>query len=78
MLLVYLEKYLEILQRFAIATILTMYLTRPLKVLKIYDAYVGYTRLSPLFDEMSLGADSDERKLYLRRLDTRFFYYLHG
>ena len=55
-----------------------MYLTRPLKVLKIYDAYVGYTRLSPLFDEMSLGADSDERKLYLRRLDTMFFYYLHG
>ena len=37
-----------------------------------------YTRLSPLFDEMSLAADSDERKLYRRLLDTRLFYYLHG
>ena len=34
-------------------------------------------RLNKLFDEMSLAADSDERKLYRRLLDTRLFYYLH-
>ena len=37
-----------------------------------------YTRLSPLFEEMSLAADSDERKLYRRLLDTSLFYCLHG
>ena len=36
---------------------------------------LGYTRLSPLFDEMFLAADSDERKLYRRLLDTRLFYF---
>ena len=30
-----------------------------------------YTRLSLLFDEMSLAADSDERKLYRRLLASR-------
>ena len=36
-----------------------------------------YTRLSLLFDEMSLAADSDERKLYRKLLASRLFYYLH-
>ena len=53
-----------------------MHLTRPLKVLNILR--IVSTRLSPLCDEMSLAADSDERKLYLRLLGTRLFYFLHG
>ena len=57
----------------------TMHLTRPLKVLRYMTHSLLYTRLSPLFNEMSLAADSNERKLVCRRLlGTRLFYYLHG
>ena len=53
-----------------------MHLTRPLKVLNILR--IVSTRLSPLCDEMSLAAESDERKLYLRLLGTRLFYFYMG
>ena len=49
-----------------------MHLTRPLKVLNMAHI-LRYTRLPPLFDEMSLAADSDKRKLYRRLFDTRLF-----
>ena len=56
-----------------------MHLTRPVKVLKIYEAYSGiHSPLTALFDEMFLAADSDERKRYRRLLDTRLFYDLYG
>ena len=50
-------------------------LNKASRYLRYITHSLRYTRLSPLFDEMSLAADSDERKLYRRLLDTRLFGY---
>ena len=46
----------------------------PSRYLRYMTHSLRYISLSPLFDEMTQAADSDERKLYRRLLDTRLFY----
>ena len=65
------------MQRSAIATIYYALNKAPPRYLRCITHSLWYTRLSPLFEEMSLAADSDARKLYRRLLYTRIFYFLH-
>ena len=50
-------------------------LNKASRYLRYITHSLRYTRLSPLFEEMSLAADCDERKLDRRLLDTRLFYF---
>ena len=67
------KKKLEILQRSSIATIYYAHNKTPqARYVRYMTHSLRCTRHSPLFDEMSLAADSDEKKLY-RRLLTQSF-----